>query len=94
MWGFRVNGASQACNEDIRLSFRVRIISLSLGGTTISVPESGVVVLVGPNNSGKSLSLRELQTQLTQGLSNPLTVGSVQVEKTGSQDELAGVERT
>ena len=41
-------------------------------GTTISLHPSDVVVLVGPNNAGKSAVLRELEDAFARG--NPSTV--------------------
>ena len=38
----------------------------------LTLPASGITVFVGPNNSGKSLLLRELELALS---SNPLPTG-------------------
>jgi ABC-type cobalamin/Fe3+-siderophores transport system ATPase subunit len=43
---------------------RVRSVTFS-DGRELEVPETGVVVLVGPNNSGKSAALREIYRLLT-----------------------------
>lgn len=43
------------------MSLRLRVARLIFNdGTAIDVPESGVVVIVGPNNAGKSATLREI----------------------------------
>ena len=34
-------------------------------GSVVSVPRNGIVVFVGPNNSGKSVSLRDMLGHLT-----------------------------
>ncbi len=48
------------------MSLEIAVRSLHhASGARIEVPEGGIVVLVGPNNAGKSLSLRELQMHLT-----------------------------
>lgn len=41
------------------LKFRFETFTTS-DGTTVAIPESGVVVFVGPNNAGKSQSLKDL----------------------------------
>ena len=58
----------------------------------MGLPDEGVVVLVGPNNAGKSASLRELLTFPTHHPANPLPVRYVvteaAVKKEGTPDEL------
>ena len=55
-------------------------------GTTIGLDAADVVVLVGPNNSGKSLALRELDDYI--GGSTATTVlKSVKLRKTGTKED-------
>ena len=55
-------------------------------GTTIGLGPADVVVLVGPNNSGKSLALRELDDYLG---GNPATtvLQSIKLRKTGTKED-------
>jgi AAA domain len=71
---------------------RVRSVTFS-DGRELEVPETGVVVLVGPNNSGKSAALREIYRLLTgvpfQAHEPPLrVVRAVTFQKEGTEDEL------
>lgn len=60
--------------------------------TTTELDPADVVVLVGPNNAGKSLALRELDEYLG---GNPTTtvLKSVKVRKTGTEDDFDGFVR-
>jgi hypothetical protein len=56
-------------------------------GTTLTIDPTDIVVFVGPNNAGKSVALRELETYI--GPATSLTViKSVQLRRTGSAAEL------
>jgi hypothetical protein len=59
-------------------------------GTEIEVPEGGIVVLVGPNNAGKSLSLRELYMHLSSP--NPAepfrSITAIETRKAGDSADL------
>lgn len=59
-------------------------------GAEIVVPEGGIVVFVGPNNAGKSLSLRELHMHVT--TPNPgepfRSITSIDTRKTGDLADL------
>jgi energy-coupling factor transporter ATP-binding protein EcfA2 len=56
-------------------------------GTTLALDEDDIVVFVGPNNAGKSATLRELETWV--GHSNGgLVVTSVTMRKVGTVDDL------
>jgi hypothetical protein len=62
------------------------------GGSELDIPETGVVVLVGPNNSGKSAALREIRERLT-GTARPpdqpfRVIAGVTLDKQGDQQEL------
>ncbi len=65
------------------------ITSLTMSdGTTVSVPPGGIVVFVGPNNSGKSLSLRNIREHLQEGVTPLQAVQKIEVEKIGTEDDL------
>ena len=54
-------------------------------GKTLALEENDVVVLVGPNNAGKSVALKELQGHLA-GSGDPKVVKSVELRKTGTPE--------
>ena len=56
-------------------------------GTTLPLESTDVVVLVGPNNTGKSVALRELETHVRQSFAGTV-VKKVTLRRTGTQDEL------
>ena len=59
------------------------------GGQQVRLERTDKVVLVGPNNSGKSLSLRELQAIAAQGeQARTMAITSMELEKTGSAEDL------
>src|SRR5919112_4678566 len=65
------------------------VTSLTMSdGTSVSVPSKGIVVFVGPNNSGKSLSLRNLRDRLYAGASPPHAVADMKVEQSGTEEDL------
>jgi hypothetical protein len=78
--------------EAERVAFGVGIKRLVISdGSAIDVPTTGVVAIVGPNNSGKSVALREIYSVLStahvqQGVRQ--VVRELEVEKTGTEDEL------
>ena len=53
-------------------------------GTTIEIAPTDVVVLVGPNNAGKSLALRELEAQVGGKLETTMVVSSVKPRQVGT----------
>ena len=55
-------------------------------GTAIGLDPADVVVLVGPNNSGKSLALRELDDYLG-GNSATTVLKSIKLRKTGTEED-------
>ena len=55
-------------------------------GTTIELDPADVVVLVGPNNAGKSLALRELDDYVG-GKSDTTVLNSIKLCKTGTKDD-------
>ena len=54
-------------------------------GKNLALEENDVVVFVGPNNTGKSVALKELQGHLA-GASDPKVVKSVELRKTGTPE--------
>ena len=53
---------AENCCVDSKPLPRLWITEITLSdGTTIDIPRSGVVLLVGPNNAGKSQSLKDIQ---------------------------------
>ena len=58
-------------------------------GTRIDLQPTDVVVLVGPNNAGKSLALRELDMMLRHSQAGKV-IRSVQISKDGTLDEVMG----
>jgi energy-coupling factor transporter ATP-binding protein EcfA2 len=66
---------------------RLRRIVIS-DGTSVEVPESGVVVFVGPNNSGKSQALRDIYKMATSSSTTGVVVSNSEVEYLGTREEL------
>jgi AAA domain, putative AbiEii toxin, Type IV TA system/Overcoming lysogenization defect protein-like, TOPRIM domain len=71
---------------------RVGLSSLTLqDGSSVELADPGVTIVVGPNNSGKTLLLREIVNRLAQEgqPTEPLRIlSAVKVRKEGSADEL------
>jgi hypothetical protein len=56
-------------------------------GTEVQLPASGVVVLVGPNNAGKSAALRELLQRLNVPTPEHVVLHAAEIEKQGDADD-------
>jgi hypothetical protein len=70
---------------------RARLASLMLSdGTRVKLADPGITVIVGPNNSGKTLLLREIALLLDARNTQPKPklLSSLEVIKEGSADEL------
>jgi hypothetical protein len=71
------------------VTIRLSISSFTMSdGTSVSVPPGGIVVFVGPNNSGKSVSLRDIAGRVFQQQQAPRAVVDVRIEKEGSTEDL------
>jgi hypothetical protein len=57
-------------------------------GNIVPVPRGGLLAFVGPNNSGKSVSLRDIYGHLTQSNVPARAVKSITVDKDGSEEDL------
>lgn len=68
--------------ETVRAKVVVRTLKFS-DGTEINVHADDIVVFVGPNNSGKSASLKEIEAHLQQNTPPTHVVKSVDIEKIG-----------
>ena len=82
------NGAQQADEANsVYNSPAIRFESITFSdGSTISLDPTDVVVLVGPNNAGKSLALRDLEEHVRRaGKTN--VVKSVQLSKVGTRED-------
>ncbi|MEU1502903.1 AAA family ATPase [Streptomyces sp. NPDC005732] len=68
------------------VTFGIQKIHL-VDGTTIEPPLSGMTVFTGPNNTGKSLLLREIITALHAQQDNPRWIADVEIQRSGSGAE-------
>jgi energy-coupling factor transporter ATP-binding protein EcfA2 len=67
----------------------IKLLAMTFSdGKTISISPGDVVVLVGPNNAGKSLSLREIKQKLTDDSQKTIVVKELEFERTGDVDLL------
>ena len=55
-------------------------------GKTLTLEQNEIVVLVGPNNAGKSVALRELHEHIS-GTANPLVAKSVEFRRQGTLED-------
>jgi len=71
------------------MSTPLRITTLQFNdGTAVPVPADAIVVLVGPNSSGKSRALREINQQIVGSPEPNLVVTAIEVEKRMDEDGL------
>lgn len=73
--------------EDRRIKAWIKAITFS-SGQRLAFSEHDKVIIVGPNNSGKSQLLRDLVTSIQNSSQKTIVVQDVVVEKTGSTEEL------
>ncbi|MEP6653432.1 MAG: AAA family ATPase [Myxococcales bacterium] len=78
------------------MSFGFRLASIKFsGGQTVAIPAVGTLLLVGPNNSGKSRALREiLSTTRINEPRNEVVVSEIGEVRDGSLEEFTGWLRT
>ncbi len=57
-------------------------------GTVVSLNADDIVILVGPNNSGKSAALRDIEMKTQDKAAQTVVVKSVEIETAGNPDEL------
>jgi hypothetical protein len=70
------------------LAVRVRRIQMS-DDSWIDIPAQGVLVLVGPNNAGKSLTLRDIHARLRNNVSTHTTaIRQLELEREGDGEAL------
>ena len=90
-----INGANSMSAQDLETNLvddspSVTFQSIAFSdGSIVSLDPNDVVVLVGPNNAGKSLALRELE----QHVGNPVettVIKSTTLHKTGTPEGLSG----
>jgi len=85
-------GLCRVSEEWIELSMRVRLPSLILqDDSRIDLADPGITVIVGPNNSGKTLVLREIITcveVLEPGPGQLKILSALEINKEGSADDL------
>ena len=77
---------SVSCSSD-RPAVRVRSLSFS-DGTNVSIDPSDVVVLIGPNNAGKSRALHDIEDHVSRS-STGIVVKEVIPDYSGTVDELS-----
>jgi energy-coupling factor transporter ATP-binding protein EcfA2 len=71
------------------MAFHLRLSRFTVSdGSSVPVPPGAVVVVVGPNNSGKSRLLRDIYGILAQNDYHPKVVTSADVETTGREADL------
>ena len=79
------NESVEAVQDEDYSSVTFESITFS-DGTTVALDERDVVVLVGPNNAGKSVALKELE-QYVRSPSQMVVVKSAQIRRTGTGDD-------
>jgi energy-coupling factor transporter ATP-binding protein EcfA2 len=73
--------------KPIPISFRIESVTFS-GGQTINVEDDAILVIVGPNNSGKSVALREFYRSLDGKAFNGTVVTSSSTKRAGTVGDL------
>jgi hypothetical protein len=77
--GFSLNAEPQPQNA------KVRLLDLTFSdGTSIRLKPDTVLVLTGPNNVGKSASLRGIRDYLTEGIPSGPVLRKITLDRTGS----------
>lgn len=72
----------------IRPTYSFKEVTFS-GGATLSFSEDEIVVFVGPNNAGKSATLREMEALISKSSAPTVIVKSASFNKTGQRADFA-----
>lgn len=70
----------------VRPAFSFKEVTFS-DGTALSFAEDEIVVFVGPNNAGKSATLKEMEALVSRNGGHTV-VKSAKLHKTGNRDDL------
>jgi ABC-type cobalamin/Fe3+-siderophores transport system ATPase subunit len=81
----KAGSESEAAKTPVRPTLSFKEITFS-GGTTLTLAEDEIVVFVGPNNAGKSASLREMEALVARDGSHTV-IKSASLHKTGKKDD-------
>ncbi|MEM9952969.1 MAG: TOPRIM nucleotidyl transferase/hydrolase domain-containing protein [Chloroflexota bacterium] len=68
-------------------TYKISEIKFS-SGQPIDTHSADVILIVGPNNSGKSRTLQEIGRQLQGNIQNRLVTSNIQIQQEGSRDDL------
>lgn len=68
--------------------WRIRSITFS-GGETVELGEGAVLLLIGPNNSGKSRALRDIRDAVFSARQEGVVVQTTDIQREGSAEEFA-----
>src|SRR4051812_16145261 len=79
-------------NDSVEAGVFVRAINF-FNGPTLELQDDSIVVLVGPNNSGKSQTLKEITALTDDHKQSGVCIQSIELQKVGSlEDVLNAVE--
>lgn len=72
------------------MTFNLNVSNIHLtNGTSINVPSDGALVIVGPNNSGKTVFIQEISQQISiDPRQSPLAVRDIDLQRTGDATEV------
>lgn len=71
------------------MSAMIAITRITLNDeTSVDLPESGVVLFVGPNNAGKSQALRDISKLMTSNGDTGVVVRSAEIDHRGTSEEV------
>ena len=81
--------SARTCPPSEKMTIRVSITDLSFSdGTSLVLGPDDVVAVVGPNNAGKSATLRYIRDTLEKPTAGSPIVSSMRVEREGGAEEL------
>jgi ABC-type cobalamin/Fe3+-siderophores transport system ATPase subunit len=70
----------------VAISFWIETVTFS-GGKTVTLSPDSITIIVGPNNSGKTSTLRELSTAIAGGQPGPV-VTHLEMQKRGDSNDV------